>query len=136
MNGPLYNARMNKRPDEEGSFNVDDLVKRIDAKIAELEEEERREKEEEEKQQRMIRGSRAPALIPDQTTETPNNVQNVEIENTKDEPLFVDNSDNIINSEPKEDKINIDDLNKSNDNLYIDDTNEENFFDDFFYDEE
>ena len=31
------------------SFNVDDLVKRIDAKIAELEEEERKEKEEEEK---------------------------------------------------------------------------------------
>jgi hypothetical protein len=31
------------------SFNVDDLVKKIDAKIAELEEEERREKEEAEK---------------------------------------------------------------------------------------
>jgi hypothetical protein len=30
----------------ESSFNVDDLVKKIDAKIAELEEEERREQEE------------------------------------------------------------------------------------------
>ena len=33
----------------DGGFNVDDLVKRIDAKIAELEEEERKEKEAQEK---------------------------------------------------------------------------------------
>ena len=36
------------------SFNVDDLVKRIDAKIAELEEEERREKLEQEKTEQII----------------------------------------------------------------------------------
>ena len=37
-----------------GGFNVDDLVKRIDAKIAELEEEERREKESQEKQKEQM----------------------------------------------------------------------------------
>lgn len=37
-----------------GGFNVDDLVKRIDAKIAELEEEERLEKEKEEKKKKTI----------------------------------------------------------------------------------
>lgn len=36
-----------------GGLNVDDLVKRIDAKIAELEEEERKEKEEQEKKQKQ-----------------------------------------------------------------------------------
>jgi len=42
MNGPSPMS-------ENGGFNVDDLVKRIDAKIAELEAEEQREKEEQEK---------------------------------------------------------------------------------------
>jgi len=40
-NPPMFN---NSQPNSDG-FNVDELVKRIDAKIAELEEEERREKE-------------------------------------------------------------------------------------------
>ena len=48
--GPM-NPFMDKTDnnDSSESFNVDDLVKRIDAKIAELEEEERREQEEKEK---------------------------------------------------------------------------------------
>ena len=40
--------------DKSESFNVDDLVKKIDAKIAELEEEERREKEEAEKKKETV----------------------------------------------------------------------------------
>ena len=45
----------NDSPKEEASFNVDDLVKKIDAKIAELEEEERKEQEEQKaKEQKVI----------------------------------------------------------------------------------
>ena len=45
----------NSSSSEESSFNVDDLVKKIDAKIAELEEEERREQEEnKQKEQKVI----------------------------------------------------------------------------------
>lgn len=39
---------------EESSFNVDDLVKKIDAKIAELEEEERREQEESKRKEQKV----------------------------------------------------------------------------------
>lgn len=48
-NEPALNsmANMNKPNDNKNSFNIDDLVKRIDAKIAELEEQERLEKEQE-----------------------------------------------------------------------------------------
>jgi len=46
MPGLFGNSSPTKKP---GGFNVDDIVKRIDAKIAELEEEERREKEAQEK---------------------------------------------------------------------------------------
>ena len=41
-------------PKEEPSFNVDDLVKKIDAKIAELEEEERKEQEEQKQKDKKI----------------------------------------------------------------------------------
>jgi len=44
---PMFNPRQN----QENSFNVDDLVKRIDAKIAELEAEEEKEKQEKIKQE-------------------------------------------------------------------------------------
>ena len=49
MPGMLNNAQ----PNNKTPFNVDDLVKRIDAKIAELEEEERREKEEQAKKEKQ-----------------------------------------------------------------------------------
>ena len=44
----------NSSSSEESSFNVDDLVKKIDAKIAELEEEERREQEESKRKEQKI----------------------------------------------------------------------------------
>ena len=44
----------NSSSSEESSFNVDDLVKKIDAKIAELEEEERREQEESKRKDQKI----------------------------------------------------------------------------------
>jgi len=42
----------NSIPNEKNPFNLDELVKKIDAKIAELEEEEKKEKEEQEKKQK------------------------------------------------------------------------------------
>ena len=45
----MYNDNKSSVFGSAESFNVDELVKKIDAKIAELEEEERREKEEAEK---------------------------------------------------------------------------------------
>ena len=54
LNSMLGNSS-NSSSSEESSFNVDDLVKKIDAKIAELEEEERREQEEnKQKEQKVI----------------------------------------------------------------------------------
>ena len=52
LNSLLGDSASNPSPAE--SFNVDDLVKKIDAKIAELEEEERREKEEAEKNKNNV----------------------------------------------------------------------------------
>ena len=105
MNNPFAAPRM--APSEDSSFNVDDLVKRIDAKIAELEEEERKEKEEEERKQAMARGHVAPAAIP--AKETP------------------------VTEAPANDVVNKTDLNQTT--QYDDATDDDNFFDDFFSDE-
>ena len=105
MNNPFATPRM--APSEDSSFNVDDLVKRIDAKIAELEEEERKEKEEEERKQAMARGHVAPAAIP--AKETP------------------------VTEAPANDVVNKTDLNQTT--QYDDATDDDNFFDDFFSDE-
>ena len=96
------------KPSSEGGFNVDDLVKRIDAKIAELEEEERREKELQEQQQ-------TESFI-------------------KEDNEFVFN-DNKINEIPVESNIKDEtqtyEEQKNNNNGITDDQ----FFDDFFSDE-
>ena len=46
QSSPFVPPMFNQKPKQDNSFNVDDLVKRIDAKIAELEAEEEREKQE------------------------------------------------------------------------------------------
>lgn len=51
----MNNMPATPQPNKNPGFNVDDLVKRIDAKIAELEEEERKEKEEQEKAKKEIK---------------------------------------------------------------------------------
>ena len=135
INNPFANSRLPQNNSND-DFNVDDLVKRIDAKIAELEEEERKEKEEEEKQQRMARGVRTPAISTEKRSDIPSTIQNIEIENSKEEPLFIDNSNNIIVEQPEIEKTNVKESDDSNNQLYIDDTDDDNFFDDFFYDED
>ena len=138
MNNPFAGSKINQP--SESNFNVDDLVKRIDAKIAELEEEEKREKEEEERKQQVARrGYSSPTLAP----------SNIDNDNTNDINVVETTNSNlpktVIVEEPeinvKEDlpennnKVNISELSNQNTNLYVDSTDDDNFFDDFFSDE-
>ena len=117
MSNPMFGANpfaMNagpSTPSGDGSFNIDDLVKRIDSKIAELEEEERREAEE-------------------KSNATPDKL---EIAEPVKEPPKVNEE------KPKEEKketINIEELSKeNNDSLFTDNSADDKFFDDFFNDE-
>lgn len=92
-----------------GGMNIDDLVKRIDAKIAELEEEEKREAEEEEKASNSTDTS---LLELDNNTDT---------EDKNDIPTY-----------KEENKINNDDKKEEDSKEEISD---DQFFDDFFGDE-
>ena len=95
-----------------GSFNVDDLVKRIDAKIAELEEEERKEKELEE-QNKVIQ-------IP-------------VTDEVKEEPITpIAKEEQTLNSN---EGINLETLNNTQVNIPAKEDDDEHFFDDFFSDE-
>ena len=135
ISNPFMAPRMSQEPDNDsGGFNVDDLVKRIDAKIAELEEEERKEKEEEDRKQKIARGHQG---TPVDNNEIPSIVENVEIAEQNDIPNGVAVQNNIVqdNATNNEQVVNNGELNKENDKLYIDDTDDDNFFDDFFYDE-
>ena len=121
MANPFTNARPREESDD--GFNVDDLVKRIDAKIAELEEEERREKEKE-------AGNVKEAIV---TEKEPSEIVPPEL-------TIIDDDANKTIPEPKKEPVpepavinkNVNDDTK---NLYSDDTDEDNFFDDFFADE-
>ncbi len=104
---PMMPGMFNPRPNP-NSFNVDDLVKRIDAKIAELEAEEEKEKEEMNKAKTTSK-------------ETKPKEEDIDIfEDIKDE--FEDIKDDFdIKKEPKNDTNKITD---------------DQFFDDFFGDDE
>ena len=139
MNNPFLQPRMpSSDEDSDGGFNVDDLVKRIDAKIAELEEEEKHEKELEEKQNNVIEAkykehAESPKQIIPETT-----INNDTIDN--DLKPLADNETEVVLNQPTNNNTNINNennnqVNNTNDNLYNDQTNEDNFFDDFFYDE-
>ncbi len=92
-----------------GGMNIDDLVKRIDAKIAELEEEEKREAEAEEK------------------TSNSTDTSLLELDNNTD---IEDKND--IPTDKEENKINNDDKKEEDSKEEISD---DQFFDDFFGDE-
>ena len=107
-------------------FNVDDLVKRIDAKIAELEEEERREKE---------------------TNNQESSQDNQSIPQSPKETITIPTEDNQISKEiqpinemkPKEspvnETINIEELSKESNVSDNKNDDDDDFFDDFFSDE-
>ena len=108
---PFLNEK-NTPPDEDGGFNIDDLVKKIDAKIAEIEKEEEATKEIKEEKETPFE-----ELVSNKETESKgtNEIKNITVN---------DNSDNstIAESTP----IN---------NMYQDNTNDDDFFDDFFSDD-
>ena len=102
-------------------FNVDDLVKRIDAKIAELEEEERKEAE------ANKQGANKTIEATVETSTPAENPTNSEIPGS---PSPVDNPAN--NNQP----VNLDKLSEQNNPKPAEeDTDDEKFFDDFFSDE-
>ena len=116
---------------EGGNFNVDDLVKRIDAKIAELEEEER--KEQAEAAKKNTDTAKPEVASPKPEVDTKQSVTAPVIIEPEKESLA-----DIVNStqEKKVDNpVNIEELSKENNNLYEDNTDDDNFFDDFFSDE-
>ena len=86
-----------------GGFNVDDLVKRIDAQIAALEEEERREKE----QQEINNNTNAEEITPEDAyvSEENSTVESKEVDNdisNLDEPAIEEKNDNKINQEQQD----------------------------------
>ena len=133
MNNPFMAPRREPANDE-GGLNVDDLVKRIDAKIAELEEEERKEKEEEERKSKVTEAKftehprestiPSPVIIDDE----PDNK----------EPVVMNNQRSIIPEQPVNNNqtVNTNNSSQNNNNVYVDNTDDDNFFDDFFSDEE
>lgn len=131
-----------KEDKKSGGFNVDDLVARIDAKIAELEEEERKEKEEQEKKKNELKNKDKAATkeakqdkkVKDSKLETkheikqPEKTVNKKVEEPQEEKIdFVDNKEEIPN------KI-IGSI--SYDEDIDDEITDDQFFDDFFYDED
>ena len=93
------------------SLNIDDLVKKIDKKIAELEEEERLEKEKRDKEE----AANKPSTIPDATIQDNSN------SSTNDKPVAEVNENKDINKDQQQISLDLDD-----------DLEDDEFFDDFF----
>ena len=152
MNNPFANHQSEA---SQGGFNVDDLVKRIDAKIAELEEEERIEKEKQEKEKNKT----IPTTIENSTDNStddveivkpreeiiPDKINNINIlndEEDKRKTIDMSNVEEVIPANKEEKKevtdenktINISELSNTN-KAKVEDDDDDNFFDDFFSDE-
>ena len=118
--------------DSEGDINVDDLLKKIDAKIAELEEEERKEKEEAFKLQDN-------KDINNEIEELEFNFNNNEIKNNNsDIELFDMNNSSSDSFVPKtfNDIISQNTINTDEKEIKGNNVTDDQFFDDFFQDEQ
>ena len=114
---PAFLGNQGQSEPEEDSFNIDDLVKKIDAKIAEIEKEEEQTKEPEQVQKPVD-------VVSEPVT------QSTEKEHVSFNDLTQSNQ-NIPTSTPEENNTNEDKLQK----MYEDNTNDDDFFDDFFSDD-
>jgi len=114
-NTPFIPPMFNQRP-KDNSFNVDDLVKRIDAKIAELEAEEEKEKQEQEKKKQTKK----------ETEEK--QTQEKEANKPSEEHEIIDIIDDI--------KDDFDLTESKPENKQTNKITDDQFFDDFFNDEE
>lgn len=116
--------------DDDFGFDVDDLVKKIDAKIAELEEEERKEKEAEEQKAKL---AALPAINLNTSKEDALDIMNNNIEYLDDNaPVETKEAKESevkeeIKEEPKETLTNAKET-----NIDLSDDDEDEFFDDFF----
>ena len=106
---------------EQESFNIDDLVKKIDAKIAEIEKEEEAKSEEESKSLNDL----IPNKVEAQPEAIPSEIENQTIEVPE------------VNNQVEAPKVSTPPINKDDivDNMYEDNTDDDDFFDDFFSDE-
>lgn len=101
------------KTDDSDSFNIDDLVKKIDAKIAEIEKEEELAKEKKESEEVSVKD-----LVPNKTIDA----------------SFEDKDDtNVVNE--TENKVEAEDKNEVT-TIYEDNTDDDDFFDDFFSDDD
>lgn len=117
MNNPFVSSSKNIGD----SFNVDDLVKRIDAKIAELEEQERLEMN----QENNSNNQEVSVLASKDKINDDNNIKEAE---------FIPVSEKISEDE-NNDSVSLDDLSNIT-NSSDESNNDDDFFDDFFDDEE
>lgn len=129
---PNFFNNKNNMFNAEDSFNVDDLIKKIDAKIAELEAEEKREAEKQNNVSEVkpvIEPSYVPPtkVVPDVTPNEP----------AIEEPIYItDKQSKQVVDEPKVVNINpnIDEI--INSSTTSSDTTDDQFLDDFFSDDE
>jgi len=145
-NQGFFNNRNNANMfNGDDSFNVDDLIKKIDAKIAELEAEEKRETEntntaKEPENKPVVQEPFVPQFeMPKPIENNPEPVRPIEPMAIKEEPVFQQprfvpiepedtTSDMVVNINPDIDKI----INSSLD----DENTDDQFFDDFFSDDD
>lgn len=120
--------------DKDGTYNVDELIKKIDAKIAELEEEERLEKEKNASKE----GNK-------ELPSTNNNELNEEIDKFKDqvetpfkkEDTNVEEEKQPMFEEPEVEEVKVNsNIDEIIDSIRDEDTTDDQFFDDFFFDNE
>lgn len=105
---PSFLGNEPSKETSDDSFNIDDLVKKIDAKIAEIEKEEELSKEQEVKEEPI-------EVVSEQV-----------VQEDKESVSFNDIATTSKDNEPKEDKLQ---------NMYTDNTDDDDFFDDFFSDD-
>ncbi len=133
------------KPFGNGGFNVDDLVKKIDAKIAELEEEERKEKEEQAKKQQNKKDKKIEEQ-PEEKEEhkTKDSKKEVKeeknhLDKQKSEKKVIDSKKHDIDEEFEfiDNKDNKVIEHKTNENILDEEEiTDDQFFDDFFADED
>jgi type IV secretion system protein VirD4 len=117
---PLPNPFATNNSDDK--YNVDDLIKKIDAKIAELEEEERQEK---------VKNNQTNVITQEETEST------VEQSITMKDNIIESTEEPKIIDEPEVEEIKINsNIDEIIDSIKDEETTDDQFFDDFFYDEE
>ena len=108
--------------------SLDDLVKRIDAKIAELEEEERKEKEALAQKESKDNEKSSKEIIVEEKTVEPSKL------NIPTEPI--NDLENFGDTKPFSDKIVQNDIIEEKETISTNDITDDQFFDDFFNDDD